>query len=486
MPMAPRREIDPREPIPIYVQLKTLLLEDIVRGRYGSDGQLPTEHELCAIYRISRTPVHRALSELAAEAVILRHRRRGTFVNPHWLRRNPSGPELRIVVPEGPWADLLYRAAPDEAKLNVAEVHLPDLHQVLVHAVAEGIGPDLAVLDSVWVREFASAGFLQPLDELDPGWVAGEYRQDFLAPFVDANSYDGKAVAVQAEADVAGLWYRREVLRAAGSPVPTSWASLRETALAVSRVFEGAPLVLPGGSRGGEATTYCLLALLASNGVEVLGGSTVTIGSPGTVQCLRFLRKLIDDGLVPRDVVTFEWDRSIRLLAHGAAALCVGGSYERPALAAAAGVSDAELERQFGFAPLPAGPRGTIGTLAGGMVHAIFRQAENPELAMTLLRRVVSAPSLADMSRRTDQLPSRRAALALAAESNGFLADTAQLLEHAVVRPSTAAYARVSAQLQVMLESVVVGRRSPQEAAARAAETIAAITGAPAVSATRP
>src|SRR5262245_3142783 len=260
MPLAPRREIDPQEPIPIYVQLKSLLLEDIVRGRYGSDGQLPTEHELCAIYRISRTPVHRALSELAADAVILRHRRRGTFVNPHWLRRNPSGPELRVVVPEGPWAELLHRAAPEEVKLNVAEVHLPGLHQVLVDAVAEGIGPDLAVLDSVWVREFASAGFLQPLDELDPAWVAGEYRQDFLAPFVDANSHDGQAVAVQAEADVAGLWYRRDVVQAAGSPVPTSWTSLRDAARAVSRAFDGAALVLAGGSRGGEATTYCLLA----------------------------------------------------------------------------------------------------------------------------------------------------------------------------------------------------------------------------------
>ena len=100
MPPAPRRETDPREPIPIYVQLKSLLLEDIVRGRYGSDGQLPTEHELCAIYRISRTPVHRALSELAAEAVILRHRRRGTFVNPHWLRRNPSGPSCASSFPK--------------------------------------------------------------------------------------------------------------------------------------------------------------------------------------------------------------------------------------------------------------------------------------------------------------------------------------------------------------------------------------------------
>ena len=77
-------EIDPRQPIPLYFQLKTLLREEILSGRYvGPDDRLPTEHELCARYKISRTPVSRALTELADEGVILRHRRRGSFVNPH-------------------------------------------------------------------------------------------------------------------------------------------------------------------------------------------------------------------------------------------------------------------------------------------------------------------------------------------------------------------------------------------------------------------
>ena len=54
-------EIDPNQPIPIYFQLKTLLLEEILKGRYGADGRLPTEHELCHRFGISRTPVSRAL-----------------------------------------------------------------------------------------------------------------------------------------------------------------------------------------------------------------------------------------------------------------------------------------------------------------------------------------------------------------------------------------------------------------------------------------
>ena len=85
---------EPRQqPLPIYVQLRTLLLEEILRGRYGPGDQLPTEHELCAQYGISRTPVHRALTELAEDGVIFRHRRRGTFVNPHWVGRNSSRAE---------------------------------------------------------------------------------------------------------------------------------------------------------------------------------------------------------------------------------------------------------------------------------------------------------------------------------------------------------------------------------------------------------
>ena len=105
-------EIDPQLPIPLYFQLKTLLLEEILSGRYDPEERLPTEHELCQRYRISRTPVTRALSELADEGVILRHRRRGSFVNPHWLSRRPDQTEIRVIVPtEGPWARMVRDAA---------------------------------------------------------------------------------------------------------------------------------------------------------------------------------------------------------------------------------------------------------------------------------------------------------------------------------------------------------------------------------------
>jgi ABC-type glycerol-3-phosphate transport system substrate-binding protein len=471
--------IDPSQPLPVYVQLKTLLTEEIISGRYAPGEQLPTEHELCARYGISRTPVHRALAELAEEGAILRHRRRGTFVNPHWVSQHGNPDELRVVVPEGPWEELVREACPAGTTLSVAAVALDELHQVLIHAVAEGRAPDVAVLDSVWVREFASSGFLLPLDGVLPDWPDEEYLADVLVPFRAANEYDGRPVAVQAEADVLGLWYDRDLLRAAGVALPRTWAELRRTGKALQARGVPHPLVMPAGSRGGEATTYCLLGLLATNGVEVFGNQGVTVDQPGTVECLALLRDLVSEGVLSVDAVAFERDRAIRLLAQGNAALAVGGSYEMEHLAAGAGIPTDQVWERFGFAGPPVGPRGGATTLVGGMVHAVFRQAGNPRGAVRLLRALSTTDALASMSRRTGQLASRRSAADMAARGSEFLELTGALLDGAVVRPGTATYPRVSAQLQSMVESVVVGRLEPAVAAGHTSDLICAITGMP-------
>ncbi len=474
-PMNPSRE----HPIPLYFQLKTMLVEDILSGRYGAGSRLPTEHELCLRYDMSRTPVTRALTELADEGVVVRQRRRGTFVNPHWVHRNVEGQELRVMVPDGQWERQIRRAAGADVRLSVLQVGLHELHSAVTRSVAAGLGPDLVVLDSVWVHEFVSDGFLLPLDELDPAWIGGEYREDFLHPFVEANSRDGATYAVQAEADVAGVWYRRTALEGLGLSEPTTWADLRRTGREL-RSREGVyPLVLPGGSAAGEATTYCLLALLASNGATVLDNGQVTLNSAASVAALRFLRGLADDAILPVDTVTYEWDRPIRMLARGEAAISFGGSYEAMRLAEAAAVSVADVTTHFNFVPMPAGPDGARASLAGGMVYCLTRQARNPAAAMELLKRLVASPALGAMHRETGQIPPRLSAVQMLAGQSSFLTLTVDMLAHAVTRPSTSSYALVSAQLQAMLEGMITRLRSPQAAVARAAEMISAVTGLP-------
>ena len=469
--------IDPSGPIPIYFQLKTLLKEAIQEGRFGPEDRLPTEDELCRQHGISRTPVHRALSELADEGVIVRYRRRGTFVHPHWMERRPGGAELRVVVLDEKWEPLFQAAAPAGTRLNFARFSQPDLHQAITHAVAEARAPDLSMVDSVWVAEFATSGFLTPLDE-----VIADLDQivaDVVEPLGSAFRHNGQIYALPAEADVAGLWFRRSQLERLGLDPPSTWKELRKAARAIHRAGLERPLVMPAGSRGQETTTYCLLAIFASNGVQILQEGGVTLDCPAAIETLRFLRSLTDEGLLPAEVVNYEFDRPIRMLAAGKTAFIISGSYELHRLADRTGQPTTKLDKTFGFVPIPAGPSGRAATLAGGMAYSVFRQAARPDLAGRLLQRLVAPEALADMARSTGQIPPRRSAVPLATPDLGFLASTAAMLENAVTRPATPVYARVSDQLQMMLEAVLTHRLSPAAAVARAADRIGAITGLP-------
>jgi len=473
--------IDPNQPIPLYFQLKTLLLEEIIEGRYDAESRLPTEHELCERFKISRTPVTRALSELAEEGVILRHRRRGTFVNPHWLRPRPDQAEVRIVVSEGPWGHMLRDAASGRLQINLVTVPRPSLRQVLTHAVAEGQAPDLAVIDSVWVPEFAAAGFLRSIESIDPEWVHAEHERDFLPPLIAANRYQGQTFGISAFADVAGLWCRRRDLDRIGASMPSTWNDLRTIARKLVAAGVPRPIAMPGGSQGSETTAYCLTAFLASNNASVFDGGRVALDSPETVQALRLLRSLVDDGLMPAEVVAYEWNRSTAMLAEGHASISFGGSYEAAGLAEALGVTLLELSEHVAFVPVPGGPRGAPMCSTGTMIYGIFSQASQPRAALDLLKQAVDPDALAAIARSTGRIPARRSAVRTAEPGFAFLSETAHMLERAVTRPATPAYPRVSAQLQAMLEAVLTGRLAPAAAARHTAQLIGAITGLPLV-----
>lgn len=484
--------MEPAPPLPAYYRLKRRLLADIEAGRYGTSGRLPTEHELCAIYGLSRTPVARALSELAAEGVVVRHRRRGTFVNPGWMATLHAAPKVTVMACEGSWAGQLREAAGNDLRLEIVTAPFGELRAKFRRAIAEGRGPDLAVVDSVWVAEFAESHMLTPIAELDPEW-AREHDADFLPPFLDAYRLDGQgaggvpaAVAVQGPADVTGLWYSRAALEAAGAGPPETWRDLRALGRTLAARAAGTTrgrhaLVMPGGRAAGETATYALVALLVANGATVFTPEAVTLDSPAAVETLRFLRRLADDGVLPSEVVTYDRHRAARLLAAGRADMFLGASYQAETLAEETGLPLAEVAGRFGFVPVPAGPHGPPGILCGGMVYCVPRQARHPELAMRLLRAATEPAWLTGVCRETGQLPPQRSAMAALAAVSAFHAQTAALLEHAVLRPAAPAYALVSAQLQTMLEGVLTRRWSPAAAVTLTADRISAITGRPVI-----
>ena len=82
-----QKKLDKNTPIPLYFQLKGIILSDIQDNCFSVGDTIPTENELVEYYHISRSTVRQAISELVQEGWLTRKASKGTFVN---RNKNPA------------------------------------------------------------------------------------------------------------------------------------------------------------------------------------------------------------------------------------------------------------------------------------------------------------------------------------------------------------------------------------------------------------
>lgn len=82
--------LDRNSPLPLYFQLKQILLENIKSGAWKPGRLIPGEHDLEDQYQVSRTVVRQTLSELVNEGWLERHRGRGTFIAQRSIVHDPA------------------------------------------------------------------------------------------------------------------------------------------------------------------------------------------------------------------------------------------------------------------------------------------------------------------------------------------------------------------------------------------------------------
>ncbi|MCX8066239.1 MAG: extracellular solute-binding protein [Anaerolineae bacterium] len=487
--------IERDSPVPLYHQLKTLIREQIESGLWRPGDRIPTEHELCRLYGISRSPVRQALKELEYEGVLVRRPGAGTFVNEQPSRQAPSRSSIHLMCSDLRWSDLLEHV---RQAWNAVHPHSPVSFQVevvshtrfyelLSAAIGSGMAPDAAMVDCVWVAGLARAGFLYPLEDLNSRWTDSTFGKDLYPAFVSANSYRGKLYGLPVKADISLLWYRKDWLAQEGLEPPQDWDEL----LLVARHFlqpqvqarygYSYPLVFPGGTAGGEATVYMLMPFIWSAGGEVLENGEVVLDSPATHRALQFLRDLVAvHRIVPADVIRYREDTAFRLFSSGKAVMALGGSYEADLIRHTSGWEDGEFQERVGYTLPPAVPGGRPAPTIGGTSYVILRQSTRPQQVMEVLRFATDPVRIGERYRELLQiLPNPSFNRMISSNEMPFLAWVAGMMPLGRARPSIPEYVKVSRQLQMMFERTFSEPMSVEMLARRTAEFISVICEMP-------
>lgn len=66
--------------VPLYAQLKDIIIHKIKTNEYAVNSQIPSEQELCEMYNISRPTVRQAINDLTTSGYLKKEKGKGTFV----------------------------------------------------------------------------------------------------------------------------------------------------------------------------------------------------------------------------------------------------------------------------------------------------------------------------------------------------------------------------------------------------------------------
>lgn len=487
--------IDRASPIPIYHQLKSLIRGRIESGHWRPGDRLPTEHELCERYGISRAPVRQALTELTKDGLLRRRAGQGTFVSDQAPMLALPEVSIQVMTSDPSWPRVLDHVS-RAWNLNrgdpriVIDVNVVDHGQfdnLLSAAVGRGSAPDIATVDCVWVAGLARAGFLYALDDVGSTWDRAAFERDLYPPFIEANSYAGRIYGLPAKADASLLWYRRDWFDQEGLTPPADWDGLvdcsRHFLKPDVRERRGLayPLAFCGGIAGGEATVYNLLPFIWSAGGSVLDGGRAVLASPATLRALAFLRSMIVEvGASPPDVVDFKWDTPPWAFASGRAAMALGGSYQRDIILDVSGWGRGEFRDRVGCVPPPACPGAGLVSTVGGTSYTILRQCARPGLVSDVLQMATDPNYVGNLSRSMLQNSPRPSFGAfLDPVRDEFLSKVAGMVVSGRARPSVTEYHLVSRRLQDMFEATLSTSAPIEEIVQRAAEFIRIVCDRP-------
>ncbi|MFW6146850.1 MAG: ABC transporter substrate-binding protein [Thermodesulfobacteriota bacterium] len=383
-----------------------------------------------------------------------------------------QGPTTIRVINQSRWSQTIEQAVKQwnnthptqQVVLDQLIIGYPQLRNKLITACGAGRPPDISILDSVWTAEFAQAGHLAALDEIDPEWFNEDYTKDFFPVFQRSDMFNGHLWGVRTQTDMAILWYRKDWLAGENLDPPKTWKDLVNTGMyfkkeAVRNRYGNSkyPLALPLGQKARETLVYQLLPVLWSNGGGVFRNGKLILDAKENIEALNFLKDLVHTHkIVSPEAVTFEWNRAMKLLATGKAALAFGGSYEKRMMQEVSGWDDAEFFRHVGYTLIPSGPRGERSTTAGGMCYVVYEGSAYQKLAFEIVKLATSKEIMKQFLLTTYQHPPRISiAEGLDESINPFLAETADFLYQAKTRPTFPEYSSLSDLLQEMVEKSV-------------------------------
>jgi multiple sugar transport system substrate-binding protein len=377
-----------------------------------------------------------------------------------------AGVELRVWAfgAEGeaiaPLARDFERANPD-VHVRVQQIPWTAAHEKLLTAYVGGALPDVAQLGNTWIPEFAALSALEPLDARVSRDSAAIPRSDYFPGVLATNVVDDTLYGVPWYVDTRVMFYRKDLLRAAGvAAPPTTWAEWRTALQKVKRVQpRGAfPVLMPLD----EWAQPLIFGLQSGATLLADHGTRGAFRDPSFRRGFEFYVSLFRDSLAPA-LANTQISNVYQELAAGRVAMYITGPWNVGEFRKRLPDS---LQGAWATAPLP-GPDSAGASFAGGSSLVVMRGSKQKEAAWRFVKFLSDPARQARFYLTTGDLPARESAWdAPALAGDAHLAAFRVQLRRVLPSPAVPEWELIATRMAQAAERAARGRQTVDEALA--------------------
>lgn len=321
-----------------------------------------------------------------------------------------GGGVVRVTLANHVWTDIIKKKIPEFEKETGIKVELTQLGEDQLsdqYNVKLNAGTD--ELDVMMYRPlqegklFAQNGYMADLTSMveeDAEWD----WSDFQPGPVETTTYEGAVVGVPLITESQVLYYRTDLLEAAGLEVPSTLDELAEAAKVISEANPGVAGFVARTARSAAVTQFS--SFLFSFGGDFMDDGKATIDTPEAIEAYEYYGGLLNN-YGPANVSTdMSWPEAAAIFAQGQAAFYTDASslYQNLALEENSTVFD-----KLGYAAFPEGPAGSKPYAIPSWGLAINEGSNNQENAWEFIKWATSADSV--LAVQSEGVPGARASV---------------------------------------------------------------------------
>ena len=334
-----------------------------------------------------------------------------------------------------------------EVKATIMTNDSGQMHDQLLNSLSSKSGEyDVISMDVVWAGEFASAGYLQTIDQLlmSKSWKP----TDFNAGSMDSGKYKGKNYVLPYFPDLGFIYFRSDIVSEEDAAKLKSGDYTFDEFIAMGEKYkgqEGTKYAYAYQSKQYEGLTVNINEF-SSNWTDIEGG-------------LKYMKEMMDKGLTPEDILNYTEGETANAFLNGETVFARNWPYVNGMLQT--GEHDVKIE-QVDYAPLPGG--GSV----GGWILGINANSSNPEGAEEFLAFISGPEGQKINAIEGSYLPGYNALLedSEVLDSNKLLSNDGfqKALSTTISRPVVPNYSEVSDKIQISTHEFLSGNGTLEDA----------------------